>query len=255
MTRTAYDGINSDVGSIPTDAQIVLGYVDGLYTWSDADWARFPHSIKGRIAVFSTTSDGHILDCEPGNCTPAQSVDWVLMRRAAGMDPTVYCNQLDPNTGWPAVRAAFQTRGVPEPHYWVANYDGATVIPPGAIAKQYADMGAYDLSVVADYWPGIDPAPTPTIRRNDMHADLKINEPVVFTNPAAVLGGTSQLLLASDFGDSTVRVAVFRTSWSVADYTIARTSSATKIPLPSDINKINVELTAGTGTVGLDVLA
>lgn len=157
MTRTMYDGINTDAAKIPTTAELVAGYVDGLYAWSAADWARFPNSVKVRIAVFSTTNDGEVLDCEPGNCTPAQSVDWVLMRRAAGVDPTVYCNELDPNVGWPAVRAAFRARGVPEPHYWVANYSGGQQIPAGAIALQYTDTGSFDLSAVADYWPGIDP--------------------------------------------------------------------------------------------------
>lgn len=153
MTRTMYDGV--DASRLPTSAQMVAGYVDGLYRWSDADWARFPNSVKVRIAVFSQTDDGHVLDVEPGNATPAQSVDWVLMRRRAGVDPTVYMN----TSTWPTVRSAFQARNVAEPHYWVAQYDGIGTIPAGAIAKQYYnnnDLG-YDLSVVADQWPGIDP--------------------------------------------------------------------------------------------------
>lgn len=159
MTRTMYDGITAS--RLPVSAQMVAGYVDGLYKWSAADWARFPNSVKVRIAVFADTNDGHVLDCEPGNCTPAQSVDWVLMRRRAGIDPTVYCNQTDPVTGWPAVRAAFRARGVAEPHYWVAKYDGVQSIPAGAIGKQYEDdeTHGWDLSVIAEHWPGIDPTP------------------------------------------------------------------------------------------------
>lgn len=157
MTRTMYDGVTAS--RLPANAQMVAGYVDGLYKWSAADWARFPNAVKVRIAVFHTTNDGHVLDCEPGNCTPAQAVDWVLMRRRAGVDPTVYCNQQDEKVGWPAVRAAFQARGVPEPHYWVAKYDGVQAIPAGAIGKQYEDdeTNGWDLSVIADHWPGIDP--------------------------------------------------------------------------------------------------
>jgi hypothetical protein len=264
VTRTMYDGV--DATRLPTSAQLVAGYVDGLYRWSDANWARFPHSVKVRVAVFSQTNDGQVLDVEPGNATPAQSVDWVLMRRRAGVDPTVYMN----TSTWPTVRAAFRARGVAEPHYWVAQYDDVASIPSGAIAKQYYnnnDLG-YDLSVVADHWPGVDPAPfgptpTPTpaaapIRRNDMHVDLKPNTPVVFTNPAAVLGDTSYLLLASDFGDGTVRVARFSLKaggWQVENYTVAHNSGAIKIAMTGDINKVSVELTAATGTVGMDVLA
>jgi hypothetical protein len=158
-----YDGIASDAAAIPANAQLVAGYVDGRYAWSAADWAHFPRSIHVGIAVRPTTNAGIVLDCEPGNCTPAESVDWVLLRRAAGVDPTVYCNELNPTTGWPAVRAAFRARGVAEPHYWVAKYDGSTAIPAGAVAKQYAETARWDLSSVADYWPGVDPAPKPAV--------------------------------------------------------------------------------------------
>jgi hypothetical protein len=169
MTRILYDGINTDAHLIPANAQMVAGYVDGLYAWSDADWARFPNAVKIRIAVFADTNDGHVLDCEPGNNTPAESVDWVLMRRKAGVEPTVYCGR---NTWWPQIRAAFAARAVPEPHYWVADYSTGQQIPSGAIALQYADMGSYDLSVVADYWPGVDPAPTPAPLQEDPVAYL-----------------------------------------------------------------------------------
>jgi hypothetical protein len=141
---------------IPVSAQIVGGYVDGLYRWSDADWARFPNAVKVRIAVFRPTDDGHVLDVESGNATPAESVDWVLMRRAAGMDPSVYMNE----STWPQVRQAFQARGVAEPHYWVAIWDNVPEFIAGAVAKQYANSsqagGHYDLSEVADFWPGVD---------------------------------------------------------------------------------------------------
>ncbi len=167
MTRTMYDGVTAT--RLPVSAAVVGGYVDGLYKWSAADWARFPHSVKVRIAVFATTNDGHVLDVEPGDATPAQSVDWVLMRRKAGVDPTVYMN----SSTWQTVRAAFQARRVAEPHYWVAAYDDKAAIPAGAIGKQYYnnDSLGYDLSVVADYWPGVDPRPMPnptTPRENEM---------------------------------------------------------------------------------------
>jgi hypothetical protein len=264
-----YDGVADDAHVIPASAQLVAGYVDGLYAWSDAHWARFPNSVKVRIACFADTNDGDVLDCEPGNCTPAQSVDWVLMRRRSGADPTVYCNQLDPKVGWPAVRAAFHARNVAEPHYWVANYSVDQTnpqIPDGAIAIQYTDTGSYDLSAVADHWPGVDPAttdptaPTTANRRNDMHVDLKLNTPVVFTNPAAVLGGESTMLLACDFGPATVRVATYSFGagdWTVTMQELSDTGGALSLPLPADINKVSVNLVKGNEAwpVGLDVLA
>lgn len=258
MTRTMYDGVNAS--RLPTDAQLVAGYVDGLYAWSAADWARFPHSVKVRIAVFSSTNNGEVLDVETGDATPAESVDWVLMRRRAGVDPSVYMN----TSTWPAVRAAFRARNVAEPHYWVAQYDGVASIPAGAVAKQYFNnnQAGYDLSVVADQWPGVDSASGTTfgasLRRNDMHVDLQPNTPVVFTNPAAALGGSSTMLLASDFGDATVRVATFSfkdNNWTVAEHTVTANGGALSLSLPPDTNKVSVNVTTGNAPVGLDVLA
>lgn len=258
MTRTMYDGV--DASRLPANAQLVGGYVDGAYAWSAADWARFPRSVKVRIAVFSSTNDGEVLDVEPGNATPAESVDWVLMRRRAGADPTVYMN----TSTWPTVRSAFSARQVAEPHYWVAQYDGITALPAGAVAKQYYNnnQAGYDLSVVADYWPGVDSTSGTTfgasLRRNDMHVDLKLNTPVVFTNPAAALGGTSTMLLASDFGDATVRVATFsfkQHAWTVVEHTVTANGGAVSLSLPADTNKVSVNVTAGDVPVGLDVLA
>jgi hypothetical protein len=173
-----YDAVTAS--NIPTTALMVAGYVDGLYKWSAADWARFPHAAKVRIAVFSTTNDGHVLDCEQGNATPAQSVDWVLLRRAAGLDPTVYCGR---NTWWDQIQGAFQARKVPEPHYWVADYSGnpaKPAIPVGAIGLQYQDTGPYDLSAVADYWPGIDPAPLPIPQEHEMILNYITGNPEVW---------------------------------------------------------------------------
>ena len=148
-----YDSVTAS--NIPTTAQMVAGYIDGRYAWSLADWARFPNSVKVRIAVFSSTNGGHVLDVEPGCSTPASAPGWVLRRRAAGVDPTVYCN----TATWPTVRAAFAAQGVPEPHWWIAAYPGiGPVLYPGSVAHQYADPGPYDLSVVADFWPGVDSA-------------------------------------------------------------------------------------------------
>jgi len=154
MTRTCYDAITPE--NIPTTAQMVAGYVDGRYAWSAADWARFPHSVKARIAVFSSTNDGHILDVEAGCSTPANAPGWVVRRRRAGVDPTVYCSL----SAWPSVQAAFAAARVDPPHWWIAAYPGnGPKLYPGSIAHQYPNPGPVDISVVADYWPGVDPKP------------------------------------------------------------------------------------------------
>lgn len=169
MTRTMYDSVSP--GAIPQTAKMVAGYVDGRYVWAPAGWARFPNAVHVRIAVFATTNDGVVLDVETGDATPAQAPGWVQRRRAAGIDPSVYCN----TSVWPSVRAAFQAARVPEPHYWVAAYPGGgAVIPAGAIAHQYADPltsgGNFDLSIVADYWPGVDTGANVALTDTDVQA-------------------------------------------------------------------------------------
>jgi hypothetical protein len=155
-----YDSV--DPYSIPTNVQMVAGYIDGTtYRWPESVWNRFSQAIRVRIARRVTTNDGHVLDVESGIPTvwpPSQAiVDWVLMRRKAGIEPTIYCNQLN---DWNTIRSLFRNAGVVEPNYWVARYNNVQEIPTGAIAKQYANPplsgGHFDLSVVADYWPGVD---------------------------------------------------------------------------------------------------
>lgn len=156
MTRLFYDGINTDAGRIPVTAQGVFVYVDGLYRWSESDIARFKNSVIVGTAVFASTNDGDELDVERGDATPGEAPGWVLMRRKAGKRaPGVYMNA----DTWPAVKSAFMAQDVAEPLYRVAQYDGKAVIPAGAFGKQYASFDAYDLSVMGDYWPGVDPDP------------------------------------------------------------------------------------------------
>lgn len=159
MTRTMYDSVTAD--SIPVSATMVAGYVDGRYANIPAMRTRFPHARIVEIAVFHTTDDGQVLDVETGDATPAQSVSWVQMRRRAGADPSVYCN----TSVLPSVITEFKNAGVSQPHYWIAHWDNVATLPAGAVAKQYADSKMvgheYDVSVVVDYWPGVDPKPIP----------------------------------------------------------------------------------------------
>lgn len=168
MARLMYD--SNRPSAIPVNAKMVAGYIDGgTGRWSESDWNRFPNATKVRIARRSATNDGHVLDVETGIVWPPApaAVDWVIMRRRAGADPTIYCNYLN---GLPVVKQAFRDRGVAEPHYWVSRYrrwrpgDNLPMIPMGTVALQFAnpplhDQGHFDLSAVVDYWPGVDPKP------------------------------------------------------------------------------------------------
>ena len=143
----------------PTSYALVAYYCDGNFAISEAAVrARFPHAILVPVSAVGTNA-GVVGDCEPGCMTEDELVTWVVERRAAGVDPTGYVNEMH---GWIPARQAFARRGVGEPHWWVADYDGLDVIPAGAVAKQDKNSamtgGHFDKSVVADYWPGVDGA-------------------------------------------------------------------------------------------------
>lgn len=154
MTRLMYDSTNPF--DIPIDAEMVGGYIDGLFKWSADGWARFSRAVRIHIAVFATTNAGHLLDVERGDATPEEAPGWVLRRRAGGAIPGIYCNLAT----WSAVKAAFDAQNVVQPLYVIAEWDNKPVLIDGAIGKQYADSVLtgkhYDLSIVSDYWPGVD---------------------------------------------------------------------------------------------------
>lgn len=139
-------------------ADLVAYYIDGRYATSEAAVrARFPNAIPVAISAIGT-NQGIVGDVEPECMSIPQSIGWVQLRRRAGFDPSLYVNE---TYGWNPCKAAFAQAGVPQPHWWVADYDGIPIIPVGAVAKQYENPslthGHFDLSVALDYWPGVDP--------------------------------------------------------------------------------------------------
>lgn len=188
--RTMYDSVNP--AAIPRGALLVAGYLaPSRYEWSKNEWNMFPLARKIRIAITATTNDGHVLDVEPGDADPSEAPGWVRCRRAAGFPyPVVYCN----HSTWPAVRREFLRQKVAPPLYWIAKYDGVAQLIPGAIAKQYADPGVhntghFDLSVAADYWPGIDPPQSTQAKvKNDMNYNDPWDEAKLTTLGPARLG-------------------------------------------------------------------
>lgn len=155
-----YDSTNPR--DCPADAQLLGYYVDGIYAVSEAAArASHPNAVLVPISAIGTNA-GIVGDVEPGCITVTDSVAWVRGRRGAGVDPTIYVNA----STWGQVRAAFQSVGEREPHYWIAdwrNFPDPT-IPAGAVARQYggsAQTGShFDISSVADFWPGVDNMPT-----------------------------------------------------------------------------------------------
>jgi hypothetical protein len=205
--RTLYDDIYA--GNVPAGGDLYAGYGDGRYQDAAALAARFPRARVLRITVFASDNQGDVLDVETGDATPAQAPGWVVKRRAAGVEPWVYMNF----STWGAVRDAFKAAGVPEPHYWVAQYDHDATIPflwalAGCVAKQYESTALYDISSVLDHIDGFDapPAPPPappvnapttlgdTVTRHPVSIALDANgsgwatAPIPFAQVVAVFG-------------------------------------------------------------------
>ena len=155
--RVMYDAIYP-VNIPDPNPTLVGGYVGGYWpTYSDGTIQRmFPNSIHVPIAV-AASYDATVLDVEQGDATPEEVPGWVMRQRARGQEPTVYMNAFT----WPYVVDICITKQVAEPQWWVAKYDGIATLMPGATVKQYlGDIApGYDMSVVADYWPGVDQEP------------------------------------------------------------------------------------------------
>jgi hypothetical protein len=159
--RTGYDAATpAEIAAIPADAAIVCYYDDGRFVWTPAELGRFGGAVKLAITVFASDDQGDVLDVETGDAIPSQAPGWAARRRAVGIDPGVYCN----DSNWSAAKAAFAAQGVPEPHWWIAEWgpapgQGSPHIPAGADACQYDHDLPYDISLFDDTWP---PPPSPS---------------------------------------------------------------------------------------------
>lgn len=138
----------------PASVDLVGYYVDGRYVPSAASLARFAGKVHVPISVNPSGNAGVVLDGAPDNGSTGEEPGWVARRRQAGVDPTVYTTL----SLWPSLIQAMNSAGVAQPHWWIADWNNQAAMISGAVAHQYATVPyRYDLSIVADYWPGIDP--------------------------------------------------------------------------------------------------
>jgi len=151
-----------DPYDIPEDAELVAGYIDGRRTtWKAEWWNRFKRAKLVTISAVGERWDADIFDVEPECIWPPENVlPLIATARKNGRWPTVYCNR---RNHLPYIRTMFRVRGIEEPPYLVAEYDGVAEIPDGTIGKQFKhppQIGLhYDLSVVVDRWIGVDYLP------------------------------------------------------------------------------------------------
>jgi hypothetical protein len=159
--RIMFDSV--DPTQIPTTAELVAGYVNGSYKWSEEGWALFPNAGKLTINVTGDAADGgQALDVENYDATPADAPVWFDARTKAGATGLViYCNR----STLPAVEAAMgPDRGF---YRWIATLDGTLAIPGftpfnGPAAVQFAGSAQagrnVDVSLVVN--DGLLPSPS-----------------------------------------------------------------------------------------------
>lgn len=148
-----YDSVNPF--DIPIGVPVVAGYVDGLYAWSAAGWARHSGSHKIRITVTGNTLDADAIDFETGNMDAAWAASWAKRMHDAGRYPVIYVQES-------RLSEAQRALAVYPPFpvgYWRANWNGSADLQPNDIAHQYGNPtitgGHYDISVVRGSWPGV----------------------------------------------------------------------------------------------------
>jgi hypothetical protein len=146
-----YDSVSP--GKIPANAQMVAGYVDGKYKWSQDDWNRFPHAVHVTITALGGNTKADVVDCEAGDTTPASAAAWVRARKAEGYNrPTIYCSL----SAVKDVRKATGNLLLNKDYdIWIADYDNSPRgVYGGTAAKQYKNTASYDVSAVYDdKWP------------------------------------------------------------------------------------------------------
>lgn len=172
MTRLMYDSL--DASAIPVTATMVAGYTYrmGAAIWSESDWARFPNATKVTIS----TSAGYaadVWDAESGDGSPSDIVTFRETCTNAGM---TYCTVYAGKNAWlPEILSLIESNGLSDINIWDSDATGVAHLNSGSVATQYAvssqSGGDYDLSLVADYWPGVDSVPvTPvnSVEDNEM---------------------------------------------------------------------------------------
>jgi hypothetical protein len=170
-----------------------------------------------------------VCDVENGDLTPEQAPDWVYRQRARGIIPSVYCNQ----STWPAVKAAFTARNIPQPYYWIANYSNGPLIPTGASAIQYQNNPGYDVSNVAPIWPTIDGLvkPTPAPDRLIIGQVLKAGQHLTSQN------GVYELAMQHD-GNLVVYKDLVHPIWSSKTNDPANAFRGDRVAMQSDGNLV-----------------
>jgi hypothetical protein len=145
---------STDAYAIPSDAQLVAGYVDG-YVSAPAMIQRF--GAKKVVTISVENNDAMVADVEPGAMQPSDLPGWVDRQVARGIKrPVVYSD----GSEYPECVDYVGDRV----DYWTADPVGYPITLSGRAAVQYEWTSAYDLSWVLPsfpFYPGASPKPKP----------------------------------------------------------------------------------------------
>jgi len=162
--KTMFDAVN--INNLPTGAEMVAGYVNGLWPTYHELQKRHPHAQVVSISISADTL-ADVLDVEKYDATATQSLGWARAMRAKRRPPIIYTSAANVN----AVLDVFTAAGEPHPYLWVAEWNNEPHLYPGSVATQWANgthtypglADGCDTSLVSELWPT---SPTPKLKGN-----------------------------------------------------------------------------------------
>lgn len=146
---TMYDSANPL--AIPlNNVDTVAGYINANYTWSNAEFGRWPNAVKVLIAVeldqWGLWKHANVFDIENGALTPQQARYAIEYRQSSRMPGNaVYCSLSN---------RAMVEKVMHGMHYyeWIADWTGIPHIVPGAAGTQYESNNQWDKSLITEEW-------------------------------------------------------------------------------------------------------
>lgn len=131
MHRLLFDTITPEV--IPKDAFAVAGYTSGQWPTYEYVKDHFPHAYRLAICV-NAQHDGHYLDVETGDATPAEAPGWLLRQAKRGVGrPVLYAN----GSTWPVLSMELRRAGISRNAYRAIIADPRGLV----VAAQRLDEG------------------------------------------------------------------------------------------------------------------
>jgi hypothetical protein len=133
---------SNEPGSIPIHGtELVAGYINGKYAWTQENFDRFrgiPHIF---IDIFGDNPHAGVLDVEPQCAKVEDAPPWVKARKALLPDahtPVIYCNRSTLTPLFNAMAAA-GLHVVHDFRLWIATLDGTRKVADmtGVVAVQY----------------------------------------------------------------------------------------------------------------------